>query len=128
MDSGVMPLRGSAVCALVATLAGCGPGPVGPAIREDPAAMTGHVVALNVQMAITRDKPSIHVKEKGTDECGVVFAFDSGTVLRRRVTEEHVVAAAISEFRVGTRVRVWTDVVAESCPAQGIAHIAEILP
>ena len=109
--------------ALLATA--CGSDPV---IDDDPRAMTGAIVARDIHTAVSPGEPTIHVKERVTDECGVIFGMNAATVMRRRISNDSVRPATIAEFKVGTKVRVWTDVVAESCPAQGHAQVAEILP
>ena len=88
--------------------------------------LAGPIVARDLQISIGAP-PSIHVRES-SDECGVIFLVRSSTEIRRRVSSGRTVPASYADLTIGTRVRVWTTVVLESCPGQSAAHVVEIQP
>jgi hypothetical protein len=110
--------------ALAGAIAACNE----PSIPDDPAAMTGDIVARNVPTPSTGTLPTIHVKTSSTDPCGVIFGINSSTVLRRRVAGGELRSARIDDLVVGTDVRVWAGAIADSCPGQGVATAVEIIP
>jgi hypothetical protein len=87
---------------------------------------TGVIVERDVSIPIG-EPPTIHVKEAVTDQCGIVFLvrpstwirFQGSGLLNRR---------SYSDLQVGTKVRVRTGLVLESCPGQASAEMVEIQP
>lgn len=77
----------------------------------------------------------IHVKTDPSDpnECGVIYdVYDENgpvtTVLRVREADGGLRPAVVDDLTVGVEVRVWhTGDIAESCPAQGVATMVEIV-
>jgi hypothetical protein len=90
-------------------------------------AMTGPIVALNVPTSFSGDLPTVHVKEHVSDECGVIFAITSRSRLVTRTASGRLREIDADELAVGAIVRVWTDFVADSCPAQGEVHELELI-
>lgn len=112
----------TAALLLLAMLAGCKSGwePKGPP------ALVGEIVARDVRMS-SAGPPTIHVKATPDEECGIIFAVTGSTQIRRRMADGRIRNASVSELTVGTRVAVWADAVAESCPAQAAALRVEIV-
>lgn len=118
-----------AVATLGAALvqAGCDSS-TGPELPGSAPAITGPIVARNVDTPTSDGRPTIHVKEIPNDPCGIIFALEPDTEIARRTDEDALVAAAVDELTVGLPVRVWArGGIAESCPAQGVADAVEIL-
>lgn len=97
-----------------------------PSAPEGPPAATGVVVARDVATSFS-GPPSIHVKNDPDDECGTIFAIGRATTVIRRKADGGVSLANIDELTVGTAVRVWADIVLESCPGQSAAKSVEIV-
>ena len=89
-------------------------------------AMTGPIVARDLDTSFSKDEPTVHVKEAVSDECGVIFVISNDTVLFERVAGR-AREIDVDELEVGAIVRVWTDVVLQSCPGQASAHQLELL-
>jgi hypothetical protein len=86
--------------------------------------IAGPIVARDLQISIG-GPPTIHVKEKPAEQCGIIFLVRSSTEIRRR-TNSGVIPASYGDLVSGTKVRVWAGTILESCPAQSTADIVEI--
>lgn len=91
-----------------------------------PPAITGAIVAHDLTIPIGAP-PTIHVKETPTDECGVIFLVRSGTRVLRRGSDGRVTNATAADLTVGRTVKVWANVVLDSCPGQSTATAVEII-
>ena len=105
---------------LAAVLAGCSP------VESRGYPSTGLIVARDLAISIG-SPPTIHVKESEQEECGVVYVVRESTPISRRDPNGRLARATVSDLTVGKRVTVWSDFIAESCPAQGGALAVEIL-
>lgn len=125
------------LCAPLLVLAACEQDVLLPGGEPDD---TGQVVAVGRNVGpedpdrdglLTR----VHVKTNPADpnECGVIYDVSDErgpvtTVLRTREGDGSLRPAAVSDLAEGQRVRIWhTGDIAESCPAQGVATIVEIV-
>jgi len=67
------------------------------------------------------------VKEDPADECGIVFS-TIGADIGERMPNGSVHGRSFDDLAVGQRVRVWSIIIADSCPGQSGADAIEILP
>lgn len=117
-----IPKSAAAIVLLAVVLAGCKSGwePNGPP------ALVGEIVARDVRISFG-DPPTIHVKDPPDEECGIIFVVTSSTQIRRRMADGSIRSASVSDLTVGTRVGVWADFVADSCPGQSSAIGVEVV-
>lgn len=106
-----------------ALLASCS----GITVPSDPAAQEGVIVERDRPTSFAHDRPTIWVKDHVEDECGVIYVIVEGTDLTRRTPLGGLDRATLADLQVGARVRVWTDVVLQSCPGQASAEAVEVL-
>lgn len=116
--------RRLAVLLWVMIAGACGPD---PGVPGEPLATIGSIVARNITTPTSGNRPTLHIKTDSTDMCGVIYAVSSATVLRRW-TIGGTYRANLVEFTVGSKVRVWSGPIAESCPGQATAYTLELLP
>ena len=99
-----------------------------PAAPDDPVAIEGSIVARDAITPTSGNRSTIHVKTTPSEQCGIIFAVDSKTDLLKRTSNGQVKDAALSEFTVGARVRVWAEIIMDSCPGQSFATAIELQP
>ena len=116
------PMLRTAMVACLLTLVACHSG-----TEPDGTGTSGLIVARDVQIPIG-DPPSIHVKQDAAAPCGVIYLIRSSTTVRRRTSSGSVVSASYADLLVGVRVKIWAQVVLDSCPGQSSADMVEIQP
>ena len=117
-------MRAFLIPSVALLLAACGSTSV--TVPDEPGFITGPIVAVNANVSFSSHLPTIHVKP-ADDNCGVIFAIDDESVLVERDDDGDLREVTVDELKVGRLVRVWTDVVATSCPAQGRVQHLELL-
>lgn len=91
--------------------------------RTDITPVTGEIVARDVAMgiAVAEGLPNIQVRPEG-DACDIIFAIAPETAL----LHADGLPASVEDLTVGEGVEIWTPAIAESCPAQSIAHLVKL--
>ncbi len=115
-------MRTKTIILLGAVLAGCS----SPFEPDFPPVLHGRIVARDASISGVQ-APTIHVKSGDSDECGVIFAVREHTPVRRILRDGSVRDASLADLTVGREVKVWADVVLDSCPAQSSANAVEII-
>jgi hypothetical protein len=118
-------MRALLTLALVCTtLVACG-SPTDTELPSRAPTIEGSIVAVGTRTT-DASLTTIHVKTNASDNCGIVFNVQKSTVIVRRSSSDDYDAVRADALVVGKHVRVWTKVVAESCPGQAGADAIEI--
>lgn len=98
----------------------------GITVPSDPASQEGIIVERDRPNSFSEDRPWIWVKDALDDECGVIYMISDETDLVLRGASGKRSRARIGDLEVGARVRVWTDLIRDSCPGQATAEAVEV--
>jgi hypothetical protein len=110
-----------AVLFALVLLVGCG----SLSAPDEPAAIEGTIVARNTYVSMPTAMPAIHVKSSATDQCGIIFSVNRATIAKRSTGD--LVKANEDDLTIGKHLRVWTNIVLDSCPGQAGAEFVEVI-
>lgn len=99
----------------------------GITVPSDPASQEGVIVGRDRSTSFDKDRPTIWVKDDVDDECGVIYVIVPRTELFTRGPHGQVRPIEVVDLKTGAAVRVWTDLILTSCPAQATAQAVELL-